>query len=253
MLDFDIASKRMRELHSTVQSQERAAHIKALAEELEQAAAAVTALISEFKNWKRTTIIDPRPRRSSKEAVAITAEGLTIDGDDGQEVLPWSSFAANTVALDKLFFRRLDREWTEAEKTGIALTLNFSSTISVLDEATGGFMANKDLDEDELIAWLEPFEKAARWAPGTPSIDQNRRATQSLFRSLSLANAGEWGAAESSLRHITKESAGSLLVLLLSDGSPAPAPPDPEETGAESEETSTPTLPPDAPSEADEE
>jgi serine/threonine-protein kinase len=227
-LNFEVASIRMRELQTAVRSQERAGHIEQLAADLEQAAASFSVLIDEFENWKRNTVSDPRPRRSSKEAIEITSEGLTLEGDEGDDLVPWSSFSTSPGSLDKLFFRRLNREWTETEKTGVALALNFSATVTVFDQSTNSFAAAKPLQDRELSAWLDAYDKAASWAPGNLSITSNRLATEKLFRSLSLANAGEWAAAEGSLRHAAEEHAGSLLVLLLSDGSPTQPEPTPD-------------------------
>ena len=227
-LNFDVASKRMRELQAVVRSQERAGQVEQLAADLEQAASSFSVLIDEFKNWKRMTVSDPRPRRSSKEAIGAGPEGITLEGDEGDDLVPWSDFSANTDALDKLFFRRLNREWTAEEKVGVALVLNFSSTVTIFDQATESFAATKPLQERELTAWLEAYDKALSWAPNNSSISENRQATKLLFRSLSLADASEWAAAESALLYAAEEHAGSLLVLLLSDGSPirpAPKPP----------------------------
>jgi serine/threonine protein kinase len=244
-LKLGVAASTLRELEVNVRSSERKAQIDQLATELETASAALQTLIGSYGEWKRKTVTDPRPRRSSEDAIAINADGVTLNSNAGAQLIEWELFSANPDSLNKLFFKRLSREWSTDERLGIATIINFSATLNAFDAATKAFTDPGALKAKKLAALIEDLDLSDDWAEGADCIDQNRAAVKAIFNSLAFASESEWGAAEASLRFTSKEYAGSLFILLLSDGSP---PRDPEPATTPSETPGPPELPADTPS-----
>lgn len=244
-LKLDLAAARLRELEGNIRSRDRRAHIGQLASDLEVASAVMQTLIDSYGDWKRKTVTDPRPRRSSEEAVGIDAEGLTLNSAGDNQFISWESFSANPEALHKLFNKRLSREWTAEEELGVGIILNFSATLNAVEGAKRSFTDPTSLREKRVEEWLEAFELSQEWNEGADCIEQNRSAAKSIFNSLGFAAQSEWAAAEASLRFTSEEYAESLCILLLSDGSP----PREVKPSAKTEEApEAPALPPGTPS-----
>ncbi|MDE0892722.1 MAG: hypothetical protein OSB14_11120, partial [Planctomycetota bacterium] len=217
-LKLDAAAASMRELQSSLQSQTKSEDVGLIAADLELAAQALNTLIAEFPQWKRKTVTDPRPRRSNAEATSISEEGLMLASDEGPVLIQWTKFSTNPEALNKLFYKRLDRDWTQPERRGVALILNIAATLNAADVITSAFSTPKKLKEKSSAEMIGLFDSAEDWSPKEESIAETRAAAAYLVKAIEYAAASEFGAAESSLRYVLEEFPTSLLVMIISDG-----------------------------------
>ena len=216
------AAEKLEALAASLSTEELRAMISSHAADMRAAAAALNALSAELSAWRRNSIADPRPRRSNAEVTAISAAGVEIQGSRGAEQIPWSEFAANPEALHQLFLRRLNRDWTEEESAGIAVLLRNAAVLNALRITRGGFDDPSELKERDLERALSGFDPAAEWAQkgaGRDRLGLEREAATSLSQALSLAAQEQWGSATSTLAHTTSAYAGTMLLLILSDGS----------------------------------
>ena len=205
----------------------------ALAADVRAARAALDALASAFANgdWRRKSILDPRTDgQRTTTVVGVEPDGLMV-GDGGDlELLPWSAFAGDPDALDQLFRQRLSRDYDARELGGIAALMRIAAVqraVTESEEMLGGGPAI--LTEGELEAMLSGFEVAAAW--NTDSADRERLASElegarRLAASLSASGRGAWSSAVAEGERLMAEHRDTLLVRLISDGSPwlQPAP-----------------------------
>jgi hypothetical protein len=217
-LRLDAAAARMRELQASLRSQAKGEEIGLIAAELELAAKVLNTLITDFPQWKRKIVTDPRPRRSSAEAASINEEGLTVATSEGSDLIRWTEFSNSPEALNNLFYKRLDRAWTQPERRGVALILNIAATLNSAEVITLAFSAPEKLKAKTSDAMLELFEYPEAWSLREESITHNRAAAAYLVKAIGFAANSEFGAAESSFLYISEEFPTSLLVMLLSDG-----------------------------------
>jgi len=217
-------AKRLEGLLAGLATEESRAVIASHAEDLKAASSALSALIQEFAAWRRNSIADPRPRRGNAEVASISETGVEIKGSRGLELVEWSAFADNPEALHQLFLRRLAREWTEAERAGIAALLRNAAVLNTLKVTREGFEDPKELKERDLERVLAAYDHARGWAEESVQrarLEHELEAATSLTQALGLAADEQWSSATSTLSHTTETYAGTMLLLILSDGSGA--------------------------------
>ncbi len=225
-LDFAAAAARTARLGATLGSGEARAWNAALGAKLQEANGSLPILWNHWSSWRRTRVSDPRERRGApRDAVSASATGVVLEEDGGgTEEIPWSAFGAHTKALDLLFSKRLDRDYTAEEAGAIAALMHFSAIAECLQLAAEMFQPNSGavFTESEAEALPEGFDVALEWAT-TPedraALRRDREASELLGRALFRASESEWTTAVAGLERLLAEYAETWLVRLLSDGS----------------------------------
>lgn len=228
--DFEAASTTVAELRAAVGSPDLVAWLDALAADLEGAGNALDVLVDDWKRWRRVSVTDPRGRRTYRDAVGATTEGLRLAVDGDVELVPWSAFAGRTEDLGTLFRGRLDRDYTEDERRAIGALMTLSAVIETASTVERMFApdSNAKFHEREADQMLAAFDIAREWlTDGEPRQRwlREREAARWLADALIAASDERWPDAVALLGRLTEESKDSLLVRLFSDGS-ALAPPE---------------------------
>jgi serine/threonine protein kinase len=229
-LDFAAALTRVEAIAETLASPEAQAWNAALAEHIRRAQDPVPMLVSEFDNWRRSRVDDPEARRgATREAVAVTAEGIVLDDKGSQREVPWSAFGGKTNSLDILFAKRLNRDYTDEEQRSISALMHLSALSQALLGAAEMFTPNDDSvftqsEADELPA---AFDLALEWCQNDADralIERDREASVLLASALSNATAEAWTTAVGELETLLRDHSDTWLVRLLSDGQPVELP-----------------------------
>ena len=223
--DLEGALNLLGELEARLQTDAVTSLTDALRQDLIAAQVLRTALVREFAGggWRRRSIVDPRTSRTTaRDVVAADAQGLTVGGRDGTESLPWSAFAANTPALNQLLKDRLARDYSTEEERGAIGLLRISIALSVRD-LCGDLLnpANTEahFSKAESSALEELFE-LEDWALASPRIVREREACALLATALEGRQSGAWSEVARSLEQLLGRYADTLVVAMVSDGSP---------------------------------
>ena len=224
-LDFDAAVARFERLDTTLGSADARAWNAALGAKLRAATGALPILSNHWSSWRRTRVSDPRERRGAlREVVSASATGIVLESGGGTEEIPWTAFGADTKALDLLFSKRLDREYTAEEAEAISAMMHFTALAECLQLAGEMFQPNSGavFTESEAEALPMAFNAALEWATSPEERAAQRRdreASELLGRALFRASEGEWTTAVAGLERLLAEYPETWLVRLLSDGS----------------------------------
>ncbi|MBL8801712.1 MAG: protein kinase [Planctomycetes bacterium] len=208
---------------ATPQSKQWASEWRA---QLDDARAAFAALAREFDagGWRRKGLLDPRSRgRASRDAIAVSAEGVLFKDDATGDLAPWSAFGAHPLELHQLFLQRLSREYDAREKRGIELLVRSAAVAQTVAEVADLLHPSTPgvLSDDEVRAIRAAFEAARTWAPGgaaPQAVDSEAQAAELLIEAVRATSAGSWSLAAARLDELLREHSDTLLVRLLSDG-----------------------------------
>lgn len=225
-LDFDAAASRCEALANSLRSAEAKAWSANLSAELASAAKAIPLLVDNFSDWRRLKFSDPEDSRGKMvDAKSISSSGIVLDDKGSSRTIAWTSFGGNTKALDTLFSKRLDRNYTEEEQASIGALMHFSALTECLNQAGEMFRRSGNAvftvgEAEELPAAFDIAEEWLDDADKKSALQLDRRAAQLLASALRSASDGQWTTAVSQLEELLNDYPNSLLVRLLSDGSP---------------------------------
>ncbi|MCP3920702.1 MAG: protein kinase [bacterium] len=227
--DFQAASARLQSMVGKVTTADARARLETVQADLAIAGTALNAIGEAWGagEWKRRSLRDPRGSKS--DATNADKNGVMLAGGNGASQVPWSAWCGKTARLDNVFKGRLTRPWTSEESASIAALMRVSAIIEAVDLASqllrqdSGQSAMKFSDR-ESQDMLAAFDVAASWAAesGSEEAVQRERAAAELLGSALRATSDEaWTRAVTLIERLLDEHRGSLLVLLLSDGTPA--------------------------------
>jgi serine/threonine protein kinase len=230
-VDLGAAATRLEGAATVVGNGPRATALGVLAADLRAAREVLSALGEGWSNpgWKRRAFADPRatgPRPVTAEAIGADADGVIVDAGGQPERLPWSAFASQPRTIESLVNGRLEREWTPAERRGIATLLRSAAALAAIDEALEVLMPDSKakFSPGEGEALIAGYTVARDWAAGLGDaallrdIDAEVQAAESLVLALRARSDGEWSRAAAAIERLLSQHGASLLVLLLSDG-----------------------------------
>ena len=226
--DFQAASARLHTTAGKVATADARTRLETVQADLNIAGTALLAIGEAWGagEWKRRSLRDPRGSKS--DATNADKNGVLLAGGSGATQVPWSAWCGKTARLDNVFKGRLTRPWTSDEKASIAALMRVSAVIEAVDlasqmlrqESGRSPMKFSDGESQELLA---AFDVAAAWAAesGSEEAVQRERAAAELLGSALRATSDEaWTQAVTMIERLLEEHRGSLLVLLLSDGTP---------------------------------
>jgi len=225
-LDFAAAHERLKDIRDSLATEAAKASLEPLLLETERAQIALTALVETWAagEWKRHAVIDPRTGRGGRSTVGVDSRGISLDGGDPAEHVPWAIWGTNARALDNLFNARLRRDWTARELEGIGALMHLTAVVQTVELAAQMLDPDRSarFSEAEAAELLETLEDARSWArrAGDDSaVASDLAAARPLARALLAATGAGWSDAVSALERLLDEHDTSLIVLLLSDGS----------------------------------
>lgn len=229
--DFAAAGTRLSALQANVGSPEAQTWLSELTIDVTEAGAAFEILESNWSNWKRKSVSDPRERRTAnREAVGVTSGGLRLQVDGSVEDVPWAAFVGHTEELDSLFHERLSRDYSAEERRSIAALLLLSAIVENVITAEEMFIQSRNakLSDREALKMLESFSAVEDWLDDERQRERwqlEKHAADDLVAGLLAASQERWTDAVVLLERLSNESATSLLVRLFSDGSALAPPP----------------------------
>jgi hypothetical protein len=232
-LDLARAAQRLDALAGELGDERARGLVAALRDDVRRAQAALETLAREHagSGWRRTLVTDPRDRRTTGyDAVGADAGGVLIEVEGKVEKLPWSVFGSDPREVHRLFYDRLTREWTPAERASIAALLRLVATAQALAVVRPGLDDGRVGERDQRML-ADVFQEAREWSAGTPEEQRTAReaeALDALVQALVLAEEGRVARAAQRVEELFADHGDTLLVTLASDGSwsgaePAPA------------------------------
>jgi tRNA A-37 threonylcarbamoyl transferase component Bud32 len=228
-LDMPAARERALKLAERVNGAPEQAFARALAADCAAAQAVVETLGREFAGWRRRSFTDPRDRKNTtRNAVGADAQGILYEAEPGRpERVPWSAFGGSVQGLTRLFFERLQREYTPAEVAGVAALARLTAVTEAVQ------VASKMLEPGRKANFTEGnardlqalFEQAQPWADKAGDEARARLAREAeaagvLCGALRAATETRWASAAAAVERLLTEYADTLLVRLCSDGRP---------------------------------
>jgi len=229
-LDFAAAKARLESLLPNVGGKQSLALVTGLVADCERARVVLDTLARECREgtWRRRSFNDPREKKVvTRNATGADASGLLFDGENGAaDHVPWSAFGGNTKELSKLFFERLNREWTAEELHGIAALVRMQACVEAVDLAAKMFDGQRkaNFTEANQRDLLEAFTTAAQWSTranaGKDEIAKETEAAGQLATALRQATDGQWSGSIAVIERLLTDYQGTLLVRLLSNGQP---------------------------------
>lgn len=224
-LDFVTAAQRSRSMAGDLRSPQAKAWSESLSTRLDMAAKAIPLLVDNFSSWRRLKFEDPEdPRGKTRDAKSVSAKGLVLDEGGNTREIPWSAFGGNTKALDTLFSKRLDRNYSDEERSWIGALMHFSALTESLSQASEMFRPSDHavFTESEARDLPNAFSTVREWLDdegAREQLDLDREAAELLAAALLSGSNGEWTTAVGQLEQLLLDYPQSLLVRLLSDGS----------------------------------
>ena len=212
---------------------------RSLSRALPPARAALLALTEEHARggWRRKSLLDPRTKKP-REVQGASMTGLVFEKEGGGEPATWRELAADPDWWQQLFRERLAREYTASEQHGIASLLHLVGAaraaelaLLLLDPTGRGILQPAELDLlahalEPALAWSS--EHAGVPADERTAIEREARAAELVAAGLGAYQERAWTSAIVALERLLAEHADTLLVQMLSDGSPWRLPPPPE-------------------------
>jgi len=242
-LELAAARERLSGTAARMSQPESKAYLEGLAVEVGRAQSALELLAREFARWRRKAFVDPRERKgATRNAAGVDANGIVCEPEGGRaETIPWSAFGGNTRDLGRLFHERLEREYSAEEKRAIAALLRLNAVVEAVDLTSKMFDPARRVNFTETNAreLTEAYEPALDWArrAGEPQpAEREVAAATQLAQVLLKLTEGSYSIAVTGTERLLADAQDTLLVRLLSDGSPARAAVPPP----------TPAPPPDA-------
>ncbi len=226
-LEFGAARERLERIATRVSGPEEQTRARALAAECASAQSVLATLGTEFAQWRRKSFTDPRERRTTnRNAVGADATGLLYEGDGGQaERIAWTAFGGDVQSINKLFVERLQRDWTPAERTGIATILRNAAVVETVRLTSKMFETAKksNFTEGNARDVRALFVPAASWADlagaeSKASLARETDAVDVLCEALRAVTETRWAIATAAIERLLDEFGDTLLVRLLSDG-----------------------------------
>jgi pSer/pThr/pTyr-binding forkhead associated (FHA) protein/tRNA A-37 threonylcarbamoyl transferase component Bud32 len=227
-LDLAAAQSRLERLSGKVASSAAQSFVKDLATDAERGEAMLAAVGREYATggWRRKAVSDPRDKRNPvRTAVGADAQGVAVEGEGGAvDRVPWSAFGGNTKELSRLFWERLNREYTPDEARAIVALLRMTAVVEALERASkmldparrANFTEANARDVGECFAplqqWIQKLGSEALCA-------REAKAATLLAQVLAQTTDGAWSVAVAGTERLLDEYQDTLLVRLLSDGS----------------------------------
>lgn len=230
--ELDAARARLAKLAESLRTKDAKDSVAALAADCADARAALDTLAREWSGggWRRKSFVDPRDKKSAtKNATGVDAEGLLVDDGGAPERVPWSAFGGRTEELSKLFFERLTREWNDVELRQIAALLRLCACVETTALTAKMFDRDKraNFTESNQREVLEAFAVASQWqqkaSGGGERLAREAGAAELLCGVLRHSTESRWSTAVASLERLMREFDDTLLVRLMSDGTPPDA------------------------------
>ncbi len=223
-LDLVAATGRIDSLQGRLATESAQQWAGDLSKQLHAARGAIPILITNWDQWRRKTVPDPRERRGgSHEALGVDESGLRLNVRGEQELVLWSAYGGRTHDLNTLFTGRLSRSYTEEEKDSIGALMSLSAIAEAIGHASEMFTPGSGavFTEKESRELPLAFEKAAEWCrdgDARLALDRERRAAELLGEALRYATETSWANAVSSVELLLDSYSDTLLVRMLSDG-----------------------------------
>lgn len=226
-LDLDAARDRLEKLATRLRSPAEQERAKAMAAEFAEARAVLNVLGSEFAQWRKKSFMDPRDKKiAARTAVGADSNGIMYEAEPGKvERAPWSVFGGDSVALNRLFDERLQREWSATERTGIAVLLRVTAVVEALRFSAKMFDSSKkaNFTEGNARDLRASFASAVTWSElaggaAKAACARETEAADVLCESLRAATDSRWAAAAAGLERLLTDYADTVLVRLISDG-----------------------------------
>jgi len=226
-LDLDAARDRLEKLATRLRSPAEQERAQDLAAEFAEARAVLSVLGSEFAQWRKKSFMDPRDKKNAaRTAVGADANGILYEAEPGKvERAAWSVFGGDGAALNRLFDERLQREWTAAERSGIAVLLRVTAVVEAVRVSAKMFDSTKkaNFTEGNARDLRASFAPATAWADiagGTAKAAcvRETEAADVLCEALRAATDSRWAAATAGLERLLTDYADTVLVRLVSDG-----------------------------------
>ena len=239
-LELAESAERLSSLTGRLTTEEARAEVEELLESIAAARAALELLVREYESggWRRQSVPDPEGKRPMREAVGATPEGLLVDVDGSAALYAWGRFAATSESVQQLFKGRLVRDYTPDERRSITALLRLVGAAEVARLADDGLDPAARFDDGEETRLCTAFQPALSFAsdrdppPDDPGAIEGalapdfrrawreHEAARLLATALRAADGGSWATAVASLELLLGEHGGSLVVTLLSDGTP---------------------------------
>ena len=219
------AADMLSSIEDRLQTPASRAAVQELASELRKGAAVHAILIETYAKgeWRSDTL--PDPNGNSKPATSVTKSGVTLTTRSGTKDVLWAQYAVDPLLVDKLFRNRLRRDLTLEEKRGVASLCRVAAVLNTALEADRILMPNnqRKFEADDVESMITGFEITSTWAVEDQAAGQATQrellACSILGKALLAKAAGKPSTASAHLEHLLRNFRGSLLVLLLSDGS----------------------------------
>lgn len=185
------------------------------------AQAALGFVSSNFSDWRRKTVDDPRTGKSAT-ATGANAQGIMIAG----EHVPWAEFGGKTSSLSRLFEGRFGGGYDPEVQRGIIALLRISLAIEVVQGASEMFYpgSNAQFTKGEARELTEGYEQLFEWleSASDPSLlaiaQRDHEAALLLGKVLRSTDEQDWIFAVAGMERLLAEYDGTLIVLLMSDG-----------------------------------
>ncbi len=229
-LDLSAARERLAGLEQKLASKEAKALVHGLLGDVEGADLALRTLGREFASWRRKGFTEPRAGKSAtRNAVGADAEGILAEGEGGSvEHVPWSAFGGDDREISRLFTERLAREWTPEETRGIAGLLRLTAAVEAAGRAGKMFDPSRhsNFTEADTREMADCFVQAQVWAQKAGSeeaLAKEIAAARELTIVCQKMTEGAWSVAVAATEGLLARWPDTLLVRLLSDGTPPEA------------------------------
>jgi tRNA A-37 threonylcarbamoyl transferase component Bud32 len=227
-LDLAAARSRLDRLAGRVASSAAQSFVKDLATDVERGEAMLAAVGREYATggWRRKAVSDPRDKRNpARTAVGADAQGVAVEGEGGAvDRVPWGAFGGNTKELSRLFWERLNREYTPDEARAIVALLRMTAVVEALERAGKMFDPARRANFTEANAHdvgecFAPLQQWIQKLGGEALCAREAKAATLLAQVLAQTTDGAWSVAVAGTERLLDEYQDTLLVRLLSDGS----------------------------------
>ncbi len=249
LLNFKAARLRLKNSLEQMRSEPGRGWVAAIDQDLANCQAYLLTWRKSFKagQWRDTQTLDPRSSRPNNVPVtSVSTDWVSLDGVR----VPLAEFVGKERRFRTLFEGRIQSPMTPQELDGLASLYRIRAVLAVLDHVQEMLTQDEGarFTEGEVADVIEELAKASagQTEAGQIALTIETQTAQALVLGLQAYSSKDYGAAAGYMERAFEVGRGSLLLLLLSDGSALPLPgdpaPAPDVEGAEaepSEETST--------------
>ncbi len=227
-LELVTAASRLEALGSKLRTEQERDPVLALAAEFRLGRGVLDQILTELSagRWRRRGTLDPRGERLTTRQVlgAAAPNGLMIEGSDGKpELLEFETFSNQPAAFDALFRARLVRDFNSEELAGIAFLVRSAALLNALEQWLPALSDPSLLAVDAAEILARDAEHALDWARQADQVALCKRelgAAEALLATLESARDEKWSTATVRTENLLEDYAGTMLLLMLSDGSP---------------------------------